>query len=48
MNETECPHKTEQVGDDVNAWPGGYTVDIRCADCGAFLDRQQYDEEAPD
>jgi hypothetical protein len=47
----ECAHTNgEQVGDDVNSWPGGYSYDIRCADCGAFLYREQaaeLDDDAP-
>jgi hypothetical protein len=44
-----CPHTGgEQVGDDINSWPGGYSVDIRCADCGAFWHREQFDDEDED
>lgn len=44
-----CKHENgEQVGDDLHTWPGGYSVDIRCVDCGAVLYREQHAEEATD
>jgi hypothetical protein len=44
---TDCKHDgDEQVGNDVYAWPGGYTVDIRCADCDALIYRELHEGDA--